>query len=201
MCVHSLRDVGLKILWGSERERGLSSSCSKWSENGMKRWPWIELWRKTRDIDGWQREKRPFQAIAGIWAQSKVPAKQEMGSILRSGRSPGERHGNPLQDSCLENPMDIGAWWATVPGVQRARHVLSNKQQQKRCVAVARLFCCDGVLALIVCSSCVHYLWHEPSEIAFMFSLLPCHRLEFYSGSLIMGVRHVKQRKFIQHKA
>ena len=31
------------------------------------------------------------------------------------GRSPGEGHGNPLQYSCLENPMDIGAWWATSP--------------------------------------------------------------------------------------
>ena len=37
-----------------------------------------------------------------------------MGLIPRSGRSPGEGHGNPLQDSCLENPMDRGAWWAIV---------------------------------------------------------------------------------------
>ena len=35
------------------------------------------------------------------------------GLIPRSGRSPGEGHGNPLQYSCLENPMDRGAWWAT----------------------------------------------------------------------------------------
>ena len=42
---------------------------------------------------------------------------KEAGSIPRSGRSPGGRHGNPLQDSCLENPMDRGAWWATVHGV------------------------------------------------------------------------------------
>ena len=33
------------------------------------------------------------------------------------GRSPGGVHGNPLQYSCLENPMDRGAWWATVHGV------------------------------------------------------------------------------------
>ena len=36
------------------------------------------------------------------------------GSISGSGRSPGEGNGNPLQYSCLENPMDRGAWWATV---------------------------------------------------------------------------------------
>ena len=33
------------------------------------------------------------------------------------GRSPGGGHGHPLQDSCLENPMDRGTWWATVHGV------------------------------------------------------------------------------------
>ena len=42
---------------------------------------------------------------------------RDMGSILGSGRSPGGGHGNPLQYSCLENPMDRGAWWATVHGV------------------------------------------------------------------------------------
>ena len=35
------------------------------------------------------------------------------------GRSPGGGHGNPLQYSCLENPMDRGAWWATVHGVAK----------------------------------------------------------------------------------
>ena len=40
-----------------------------------------------------------------------------MGSIPGSGRSLGEGKGNPLQDSCPENPMDRGAWWATVGGV------------------------------------------------------------------------------------
>ena len=41
----------------------------------------------------------------------------DAGLIPGSGRFPGERHGNPLQYSCLENPMDRGAWWATVHGV------------------------------------------------------------------------------------
>ena len=43
------------------------------------------------------------------------------GSIPGSGRSPGEGNGNPLQYSCLENPMDRGAWWATVHGVAKNR--------------------------------------------------------------------------------
>ena len=40
-----------------------------------------------------------------------------MGVISGSGGPPGEEHGNPLQYSCLENPMDRGAWRATVHGV------------------------------------------------------------------------------------
>ena len=41
----------------------------------------------------------------------------DLGSIPGSGRSPGEGNGNPLQYSCLENPMDRGHWKATVHGV------------------------------------------------------------------------------------
>ena len=50
-----------------------------------------------------------------------APAEAEditdVGSTPRLGRSPGGGHGNPPQYSCLENPMDRGAWWATVHGV------------------------------------------------------------------------------------
>ena len=41
---------------------------------------------------------------------------QEICLILRLGRSPGEGNGNPLQYSCLENPMDKGDWWASIEG-------------------------------------------------------------------------------------
>ena len=46
---------------------------------------------------------------------------RDMGLIPGSGRSPGEGNGNPLQYSCLENPMDRGAWQAIVLGVTRSR--------------------------------------------------------------------------------
>ena len=46
--------------------------------------------------------------------------------IPGSGRSPGEENGNPLQYSCLENPMDGGALWATVHGVAKSRTQLSD---------------------------------------------------------------------------
>ena len=43
----------------------------------------------------------------------------DMGLIPGLGRSPREGNGNPLQYSCLENPLDKGAWWATVHGVAK----------------------------------------------------------------------------------
>ena len=52
-----------------------------------------------------------------------------------SGRSPGEGNGSPLQDSCLQNPMDRGARQATVhEGHKRAGHGLAAKQQQATAV-------------------------------------------------------------------
>ena len=69
------------------------------------------------------------------WLSGKeLPAMQEMRQELwvqSLGESPGAGNGNPLQYSCLENPMDRGAWRATVHGVARAGHDLTTKQQNK----------------------------------------------------------------------
>ena len=54
------------------------------------------------------------------------PMRETRGSVSGSGRSPGEGNGNPLQHSYLENPMDGGAWWATVHGVAKSRTRLNN---------------------------------------------------------------------------
>ena len=56
-----------------------------------------------------------------------LPAEQET-QVRSLGQedSPGEGNGNPLQYSCLENPMDGGAWWATVHGVAKSRTPLSD---------------------------------------------------------------------------
>ena len=50
----------------------------------------------------------------------------DLGSTPGSGRSTGESNGNPLEYSCLENPMDGGAFWATVHGVAKSQTQLSN---------------------------------------------------------------------------
>ena len=46
---------------------------------------------------------------------------RDMSSIPGLGRSPGGGHGNPLQYSCLENPVDRGAWWSNVHRVAKSR--------------------------------------------------------------------------------
>ena len=68
------------------------------------------------------------QDLLSTWASQMVlvvrdlPANAgDVDSILGSGRSPGGGHGNPLQYSCLENPMDRGVWWAAVLGVAKSR--------------------------------------------------------------------------------
>ena len=67
------------------------------------------------------------------WLSSKESAYNagDTGSIPGSGRSPGRGDGNPLQYSCLWNPMDRGAWWATVHGISEldTTSQLNNKQQ------------------------------------------------------------------------
>ena len=57
------------------------------------------------------------------WLTGKESAcsARDLSLIPGSGRSPGEGNGNPLQYSCLENPIDRGAWWCTVHGVAKSR--------------------------------------------------------------------------------
>ena len=74
------------------------------------------------------------QKTSFLVAQSvkKLPAMQDEGLMPGLGRSPGGGHGNPLQYSYLENPMDRGAWQATVHGVTRVRHNLVTKTQPQQ---------------------------------------------------------------------
>ena len=61
--------------------------------------------------------------------QDGKPSAYNVGDLCLipgSGRSPGEGNGNPLLYSCLENPIDRGAWWAKVHGVTKSRTLLSD---------------------------------------------------------------------------
>ena len=82
------------------------------------------------------------------------------GSIPGSGRSPGEGNGNPLEYSCLENPMDREAWWATVHGVSKSRtrlkqlsmHVRNHRQGFLK--SVIQTFLPSPLLPIFRTSSC-----------------------------------------------
>jgi len=70
-----------------------------------------------------------------------LPAVQkDEGSIPGLRRSPGEGNGIPLQYSCLENPMDIGAWRATIHGIAEESHNLATKT-----TTLLYRFCCEYV--------------------------------------------------------
>ena len=73
--------------------------------------------------------KTEFSTICSLVSKESASNAGDPSLIPRSGRSPGEGNGNPLQYSCLENPMDKGAWQVTVHGVARVEHDLATKHQ------------------------------------------------------------------------
>ena len=104
---------------------------------------------------------------------------RDMGSNTGSGRSPGGGHGNPLQYSCLENPMDRGTWWPTVHGVAKKSNTtqLLNNNKMHVCVCVYVCVC--------VCKIYIYIFFF----IFRFFSLLGYYRVYFpvlYSGSLLV---------------
>ena len=59
--------------------------------------------------------------MIGIENRLGVCNAGDRSSILKPGISPAEGNGNPLQYSCLENPMDRGAWWVTVHSISKSQ--------------------------------------------------------------------------------
>ena len=57
----------------------------------------------------------------GLLVKNLLANLEDVGSITGSRSFPGEGNGNPVQYSCLESPMDRGAWWVTVHGVAKER--------------------------------------------------------------------------------
>ena len=73
-----------------------------------------------------EKKKGASSLVASDGKESACNAG-DLGSMPGLGRSLGEGNGNPLQYSCLENPMDRGAWWAIVPGVTKSQTRLMDK--------------------------------------------------------------------------
>ena len=98
-------------------------------------------------------------------SNSKASAYNEgdLGLIPGSERSPGEGNGNPLQYSCLENPMDGGAWRLQSMGLQRVRHDwatslhLTSAMDKQSCLWISLI----RFLELLVSIFCSKHLWIE----------------------------------------
>ena len=95
---------------------------------------WLQDWKRSILIPipkkGSTKECANHQTIAlipgGSGGKASVFNAGDVGSILGSGRSPGEGNGNPFHYYCLENPMDRGDWQAIVHGVTKSQTRLSN---------------------------------------------------------------------------
>ena len=83
-------------------------------------WVWSLRWEDPLE------KGKTTQLPGGSEVKASACNAGDMGSIPGFRRSPGEENGNPLQYSCLENPMDEGAWWAVVHGVAKSHTWLSD---------------------------------------------------------------------------
>ena len=66
------------------------------------------------------QQEKPLQVVKNLPANARDGTDES--SVPGSGRSSAGGHGNLFQYSCLENPMDRGAWWAVSTGLQRVGH-------------------------------------------------------------------------------
>ena len=83
-------------------------------------------WLISFRTDWFEYTQANFQFSGSLDGKASAYNAGDPGSIPGLDRSPGEGNGNPLQYLCLENPMDLGAWWATAHGVTKSRTRLSN---------------------------------------------------------------------------
>ena len=120
------------LVWGAGRKLGASSTRALEPDHSISQ-PSSKVLKTDHLQSRLAPSKLPTHPSLG--APKQVPRSPvgkesacnagDLGSIPGSGRSPGEGNGYPLQYSCLENPVDRGAWQATVHRVTRVRHNLA----------------------------------------------------------------------------
>ena len=110
------------------------------------------------------------------------------GLIHGSGRSPGGRNGDPLQYSCLENPMDRGAWQAAVHGVARSQTQL--KQLNTNVLSIVRCQNVSQVLSMDLGENCdddphcFHLIYHHLLQLLYHHA---CQHLHFLTIFCVTG--------------
>ena len=81
----------------------------------------LERWARPWNVFYFEKNRQVYDFPGGSDSKASACNTGDPGSIPGLGWSPGEGNGNPLQYSCLENPMDGGAWWAVVHGVTKSQ--------------------------------------------------------------------------------
>ena len=112
MATHS-SILAWRIPW--TEEPGRLQSIGSQSRTGLKRLSHMAPYKGFPDVNS---GKEPAQTTDDV---------RDVGSVPGSERSPGGGHGHPIQYSCLENPMDRGAWRGTVHRVAKVEHDLVTK--------------------------------------------------------------------------
>ena len=82
---------------------------------------YVNLNKFIKKVNNRKQIDKAFQLPGSSDNKASAYSVEDLGLIPGLGRSAGEGNGNPLQYSCLENPMDRGAWQATVHGVAKSR--------------------------------------------------------------------------------
>ena len=118
------------------------------------------------------------------------------GLIPGSGRSSGEGNGNPLQYSCLENPMDRGAWWATVHRVSKTESHLTNHSDlainEETVEAELKKFTEETEIPIVIVVDSMENVFGKRLSFADIFTMLLFVGLAVVA--VVMIVRRVKNR-------
>ena len=125
----ALSDCDCDLHFSDDQQHWAFFSCACWpSVYHLNSW--------VREIP-WRRNRLPSQVFLGFPGGSERKEStcnvEDLSSIPGFGRSPWGGPGNPLQYSCLENPMDRGAWWAAVQGGAEQLFLVCKPQKCLHC--------------------------------------------------------------------
>ena len=124
--------------------------CARWLSSKLCLIPALSLWPISSVSLHFHTLRISSGFLGGSVAKNSptnVGVTGDSGSIPGSGRFPGGRNGNLLHYSCLENPMDRGAWWVTVLGVAKSCTQLSNWaiSSQHRIIETIKITCVSNI--------------------------------------------------------